>query len=167
MDPENETVSVEVPVENLAEAIEEEVTPDPSAAVAIAAIEADKEIAIAEIHAETETAHIEANREARIEEANLRIGEEIWTTERISLLEAEAIAARERIASLEAQLQPPSLEEVEELTEALEIAAEPNLTDQSTPELTNSTPMEPSESAEEEKPVALVEVAGKPIFRLV
>ena len=137
------------------------------AAVAIAAIEADKEVQIAEINADARKAEAEAYSDTRESEQ--------WQTERISALEAELAETRARLAALESEPVSSPLEEAleevaeeaiaeemaEELAEEL-TALEPDLTQTSTADPTNSTETEHSvKSVEGEVPGLIVD--GKPV----
>lgn len=137
------------------------------AAVAIAAIEADKEVQIAEINADARKAEAEAYSDNRESEQ--------WQTERISALEAELAETRARLAALESEPVSSPLEEAleevaeeaiaEEMTEELAeelTALEPDLTQTSTADPTSSTETEPSvKSVEGEVPGLVVD--GKPV----
>jgi hypothetical protein len=130
------------------EIIEE--TNDPSDAVAIAAIEADKEIKIAEIHADIEEARIEAQTEQTevlAEQSNRDYDE---CRREIAAL-AETV---ERLEMLINSLTPPPVLEVV-TTEPLETVTETNLTQPSTAAPTAEMLMEVSEENEEEKPEAV------------
>lgn len=134
-----------------------------SAAVAIAAIEAEKEIAIAEIHAEVETANIEM-RAAEYEA--MRESSEDNDKWQILAFQVEQLAA--------------TVETLSSLVETLATSAQPTYSEQSliplsTPEPISSTQTEASERNEEGAPVVellpelppVVETEAKPRFLLV
>lgn len=144
------------------------------AAVAIAAIEADKEVQIATIHADARVAEAEAFNEQRESEQ--------WQSERISALEAELAETQARLAALEnVPVSSPLEEALEELAEEAEAEAiaeeiaeeltalEPDLTQTSTADPTSSIETEHSEKSEEEKlePEMELTVGRRPIIQLV
>jgi hypothetical protein len=119
--------------------------------VTIAAIEADRDIALAEIHSavERERIELEADRIETIEETNREFEE----------CQREIAELRERIAELTLLILPPVLETVPE--EQLEIVPEPNLTEPSTVVPTIETMTELSEENADEKPEAEIPNPGR------
>jgi hypothetical protein len=135
-----------------------------SDAVAIAAIEADKEIQIAQINAEVAEAAIEAQAEA-VETAEETRDELEWLRERVAALETSSQELALTIASLREQvLTPQPSPETEALEAATEIAEE--LAETSSPEtpteISSEIEMEAPAEKEGEKPEAVtVQVRAK------
>lgn len=141
------TVIIEASNSDEPEVIEE--ANEPTDAVAIAAIEADKEIKIAEIHADVEEARIEA----QIEQTEVLAEQSNRDYDECRREIAALTETVERLEILVNSLTPPPVLEVV-TTEPLETATEMNLTQPSTAAPTVETLMEVSEENEEEKPAA-------------
>lgn len=134
-------------VSNSEEPIIEESTDEPSDAVAIAAIEADKEIKIAEIHSETEQARIEAQTEQTEVLAEAAKEDYQECLSQLQMLKETV----ERLETTVNSLTPPPVLEVVTMEE-LPTAPETNLTQPSIAAPTLETMTEPLEESEEEKP---------------
>ena len=164
---ENEEAEAGAPEQAEAEAIEAL----SSDAVAIAAIEADKEIALAEIHQETRLAEAEIYAEAN--EQNTAQDNELWDS--LNQLSSEVRILSETVATLlTAQIVEQetlsSLEEAEAMEAEMLTAPESDLTQSDTLPETSSMGTEHSEKSAEENPAEIppiLEVDGKPIIRLI
>jgi hypothetical protein len=137
-----------------------------SDAVTIAAIEADKEIALAEIAADTRLAEAEIYSEAAEQTAQEN---DVWPI--LNQLSSQVAALSEQMATLltvEIVEQPLSSLEADLVEAAMLTAPENNLTQNDTSPETNSMATEHIEKSAEESPIPpLVEVDGKPIIRLI
>jgi hypothetical protein len=126
-----------------------------SESVAIATIEAERDVTLAAIHSEVERERIEleAERVEAISESN----------EELEICRREIAALTEKVETLERLLTPPPpLEIVTE--EQLEIVPEPSLTEPSTAAPTIETQTEHSEESAGEK---LEEAIQKPVRRFI
>lgn len=128
----------------------------PEAAVAVAQIEAERDITIAAIHAETEQAHIEAETERREVEAEIYSearqadGDYEWLRDRVENL-------TEQVAALTAQLLTPQLSLEEMQPEEVEIVAPEEVTISTQPFTlggTSETQMEATPESADEKEAA-------------
>lgn len=151
---------LETVAEAEAEALEQAIETVSDNEVTIAAIEADKEIAIAEIQAEARIAEAEAYSEAQ-QETQIT-----WTDfqDLRSTVEALAASQAEMTAAMAVLLTPISSPLEAETVEAVEMN---DLTPQSMSAPTSETQMEVIDESAEESPALAIEVAGKPIIRLV
>ncbi len=141
-------------VEELAEEIAEEIaeeTGDVSDAVAIAAIEADRDVTIAEIHAEVSTAAIEAEAER----------EETWQ-EQLADLRANMQTLTTQVMEIAANLSPALADPSSQLplTEAAEIA-EAVAVETAEAEANNSTPLFMSPPTSETQTEVILESEGE------